>query len=78
MWMWNDNHQEEGTEVCERMEDVGGKIVQTVGTKIENEGSDKWDEWKGVGWERDLSFVRFEKMSGGRDGRELLLRLEMK
>ena len=40
MWMWNDNHQEEGIEVCERMEDVGGKIVQTVGIKIENEGGD--------------------------------------
>ena len=72
MWMWNVNHQEEGIEVCERMEDEGGKIVQTVGRKIENEGSDEWDEWKGVGWERYLSFMRFEKMSGGRDGRELL------
>ena len=69
--MWNVNHQEEGNEVCERMEDVGGKIVQTDGTKIENEGSDEWDEWKDVRWERELSFVRFEKMSGGRDGREL-------
>ena len=39
-------------EVCERMEDEGGKIVQTVGTKMENEGS---DEWKGVGWESELS-----------------------
>ena len=52
MWMWSDNHQEEGNEVCERMEDIGGKIVQIVGTKTENEGSDEWDEWKGVGWER--------------------------
>ena len=43
MWMWNDNNQE-GIEVCERMEDVGGKIVQTVAIKIENEGSDEWDE----------------------------------
>ncbi len=52
MWMWNVNHQEEFNEVCERMEDVGGKIVQTVEIKIENEGSDEWDEWKGVEWER--------------------------
>ena len=43
MWMWNVSHQE-GVEVCERMEDEGGKIVQTVGSKIENEGSDEWDE----------------------------------
>ena len=43
MWMWNVNHQEEH-EVCERMEDVGGKIVQTVVSKRENEGSDEWDE----------------------------------
>ena len=78
MELWKANQKYKNVEICERMEDVGGKIVQTVGTKIENEGSDKWDEWKGVGWERDLSFVRFEKMSGGRDGRELLLRLEMK
>ena len=48
MWMWNVNHQEEGLEVCERMEDVGGKIVQTVGSKTENERRDEWDEWKGV------------------------------
>ena len=54
MWMWNVNHQE-GIEACERMEDVGGKIVQTVETKIENEGSYEWDEWKGVGWERNVS-----------------------
>ena len=47
MWMWNVNHQE-GNEVCERMEDEGGKIVQTVGRKTETEGSDEWDEWKGV------------------------------
>ena len=31
------------------MEDVGGKIVQTVGSKTENGGSDEWNEWKGVG-----------------------------
>ncbi len=48
MSMWNVNHQEEGHELCERMEDVGGKIVQIVGSKIENEGSDEWDEWEGV------------------------------
>ena len=49
------------------MEDVGGKIVQTVVRKTENEGSDELDEWKGVEWERKVSFVRFEKMSGGMD-----------
>ena len=47
MGMWNVNHQEI-IEICERMEGVRGKIVQTVGIKKENERSDEWNEWKGV------------------------------